>query len=288
VAMAVSAFFVLRSPLVRQYLPWLHSGNSAKQTEAAAPATERVSTVGEAGARQAQQPERPAQQPPSSAAAGARAASGAAAGAAGLTAAASEGAHGGSAGAGESGRGASTGHRGRSGSAPSAAGDGAVAAASISSQGEPDRQPLQSLSGVAVAVVGEEPLAGTVSSLLRSELQAAGRHVFDAATLPACEELLVNRGEPTASQLMRALRSERVAVLVLARVQRVGERMLNYMDRQDVAYSDRVVLTGYDIATGQERGQSRSVTVEFTQLNLEQATERALGPAARELAEELH
>jgi hypothetical protein len=76
-------------------------------------------------------------------------------------------------------------------------------------------------------------------------------------------------------------------VLVLARVQRVGERMLSYMGRQDVAYSSRVTLTSYDLATGRQKGQSQSAMVEYTQLSLEQASEKALAPLARQLAEEV-
>jgi len=156
------------------------------------------------------------------------------------------------------------------------------------SQGAEPRRQAEQLASVAVAVVGEEPLAGTVSSLLQSELQAAGLQVLDASTLPGSEDLLRNHGEPSANQLIRALRGDGATVLVLARVQRVGERMLSYMGRQDVVYSSRVVLTIYNLATGQPRGQTRSATVEYTQLNLEQSAEKTLGPVAREVAEDLH
>ena len=143
------------------------------------------------------------------------------------------------------------------------------------------------LSGVAVAVVGEEPLAGTVASLVQSELSAAGMQALDAATLPGSEDLLRGQGEPSATELVRSLRGSGAAVLVLAKVQRVGERMLSYMGRQDIASSSRVTLTSYDLATGRQKGQSRSAMVEYTQLSLEQASQKALAPLARQLAEEV-
>jgi len=287
VAMVASAFFVLRSPLVKRYLPWLHTSQSAQQAETTAPAAESGSTAGDASSGQAQsaapQPKTAAQSPAES---GSGTAGAAGAGAAGVAATSAEGTAGG--------RAAATGHRGRSrsaaaGSAADATGTGSGPATGDSgtSEGAEPRRQAGELAGVAVAVVGEEPLAGTVSSLLQSELQAAGLQVLDASTLPGSEDLLRNHGEPSANQLIRALKGDRAAVLVLARVQRVGERMLSYMDRQDVAYSSRVVLTSYDVATGQPRGQSRSVTVEYTQLNLEQSAEKTLGPVAREVAEEV-
>jgi hypothetical protein len=122
--------------------------------------------------------------------------------------------------------------------------------------------------------------------LLQSELQAAGLQPLDAAALPATEGLVRGRGEPGSEELMRALRGEGVAVLVLVRVVPAGQRELQYMGRYDVAYSSRVTLTCYDVATGRPRGRSLSATIEYTTLTVERATEKALGPLTQEIAQQ--
>ena len=286
VALGVSAYFVIRSPLVRRYIPWLGAARTAQQTETTAAAAGSAASTGESAAQQPQGSTGAGK--PSS---GAGAAAGAATVAAGGASVASEQ---GSAAGGT----ASTG-----GTSPSQVGAGrrgASSAAARSARATGGTSPVRSeasqgtetaraaaLSGTAIAVLGEEPLAGTVSSLLQSEVQGAGLQALDASALPGSEDLLRGRGEPSATELIRSLRASGAAVLVLAKVQRVGERMLSYMGRQDVAYSSRVTLTGYDLATGRQKGQTRSAIVEYTQLSLEQASEKALGPLARQLVEEI-
>jgi predicted Ser/Thr protein kinase len=141
------------------------------------------------------------------------------------------------------------------------------------------------LRGVAVGVLGDQPIAGTVSSFLESELQGAGLQPLDAASLPETGDLFGGGGEPRIPSLMSALRAEGVAVLVLARVEHVGERVLNYMDRSDVAYTSRVTLTCFDVATGRPKGRSLVATIEYTTLNLEQATAKALNPLIQEVTQ---
>ncbi|MBZ5588403.1 MAG: serine/threonine protein kinase [Acidobacteriia bacterium] len=285
VAMGASAFFALRSPFVRQYLPWLSTARTAKQSDTTPPTS--GTTASETATQETQGS--PVEGGP------AAVGSAAGAGAAGAAPSAPDTAAGGPGTGGEvaGSQAASARRRGsrpagpRLGTASSGGASGVAADSSGISQGEGLRQPAQGLSGVAVAVVGEEPLAGAVSSLLQSELQAAGLQTLDAATLPGSEDLLRTHGEPSVNELIRSLRASRAAVLVLARVQRVGERMLSYMGRQDVAYSSRVTLVGYDLATGQQKGQSRSAMVEYTQLNLEQATDKAVGPLARDFAQQV-
>ncbi|HVN77249.1 MAG TPA: hypothetical protein VMT19_13105, partial [Thermoanaerobaculaceae bacterium] len=184
-------------------------------------------------------------------------------------------------------RAASAGAATRAAAGRAASESGDVAGRTESARGGEPAPPSAPLSGVAVAVVGEEPLAGTVASLLQSEVQGAGLQALDAANLPGAEDLLRGGGQPSANDLLRSLRGSGAAVLVMAKVQRVGERTLSYMDRQDVAYSSRVTLTGYDLRTGRQKGQSRSAVVEYTQLSLEQASDKALGPLARQLVEDI-
>jgi serine/threonine protein kinase len=141
-------------------------------------------------------------------------------------------------------------------------------------------------SGVAVAVTGDQALVGPVSSVLTSELEAAGVQAIDTQTLPSTEDL-VRRGDVSAARLIDRLRGEGVAMLLLARVDPTGQRELNYLGRSDTAYSARITLTTYDLSTGRPVGSSRSATIEYTSRTAERESEKVLGPLARSVAQGL-
>jgi hypothetical protein len=139
---------------------------------------------------------------------------------------------------------------------------------------------------VAVVAVGEQILLGTVASTLENALQAAGIQALDAAALPETEGLVRPGADPPALDLLRAMHAAGVAVLVLARVEPAGQRELQYMGRYDVAYSSRVTVTCYDVATGRPRGHPLSTTVEYTMLTMERSADKALSPIAQEIAQQ--
>jgi len=140
------------------------------------------------------------------------------------------------------------------------------------------------LSGVGVAVTGDPGLTGAVSSVLTSELEATGLQVVDAQTLPSTEDLL-RGGDVSAARLIDRLRDEGLAVLVLARVEPSGERQLSYLGRQETAYSARITLTTYDLATGKPFGSRGNATMEYTTRTADRESEKVVGRLARSTAE---
>jgi hypothetical protein len=138
----------------------------------------------------------------------------------------------------------------------------------------------RALSGVAVAVTGDPGLLGPVTSVLTSEMEAAGQRVVDAESLPAVEGLLRN-SEPGAGRLIHRLRAEGLAVLLLARVDPAGTRELHYMGRSDTAYSAHITLTAYDLATGRPLGTPGRATIEYTAATAERESEKVVGRLAR-------
>jgi eukaryotic-like serine/threonine-protein kinase len=145
--------------------------------------------------------------------------------------------------------------------------------------------PQRRLSGVAVAVTGDAGLIGAVSTVIVSELESAGLKATDAQSLPATEDLV--RGNPSAGMLIDRLRSEGQAVLLLARVDPTGVRELRYLGRSEPAYSSRVTITAYDLATGRPIGSSRSASVEYTARTADRESEKIVGPLAQSIAETL-
>jgi tRNA A-37 threonylcarbamoyl transferase component Bud32 len=150
----------------------------------------------------------------------------------------------------------------------------------------PTAAPSRRLSGVAVAVTGDQGLLGSISGVLTSELDAAGLKVVDAQTLPATENL-VRGGEVSASRLIDRLRGEGLAVLLLARVDPAGERELNYMGRHDTAYRANVTLTTYDLATGKPFGTPTRGAIEYTSATADRESEKVVGRLARNVAESI-
>jgi serine/threonine-protein kinase len=266
VALVGATFLALRAPMVKRFLPWRRAAAVRQMAKTApvpgAPAAGRARETGET------HPPKPA--PPSEEGPLARAAAGvpATAGSAGTSRDAFEPA-----------RPEAIPPRG---DAPRASRAGAAAAPVAGVRAE-ERPAAPALAGVAVAAFGEQLLIGTVASAVQSELERAGLQPLDAAALPATERLMRDQGEPATEELVWALRDAGVAVLVVARVTPAGQRELQYMGRYDVAYSSRVTLTCYDVATGRPKGRSLNATIEYTTLTIDAATERALAPLVREI-----
>jgi serine/threonine-protein kinase len=153
----------------------------------------------------------------------------------------------------------------------------------------PASAPARRRSGIGVAVTGDQGLVGAVSSVLTSELGAAtDANVVDAQTLPSTESL-VRGGNPSVARLIDRLGDEGLAYLIVARVDPSGERELMYMGRRDVAYSARITLTAYDLATGRPiSGASRSAPMEYTSRTADREAEKVVGPLARQVARALN
>jgi serine/threonine-protein kinase len=259
-ALASAVFLALRSPLVKRFLPWGGSAAQAHQAARSGPASEPAD-VGSA--------REPAE---------AQTAQSAVAPEAGQQTAPKAGA------AAEAANSATAPRSVPPQAAPrraSRAGEAAAPAAGIPAG---ERPAAPRLAGVSVAAVGEQLLVGTVASAVQAELAAAGLEAVDAANLPEAESLVRQGGEPATDELVRAMRDAGVAVLVIARVTPAGQRELQYMGRYDVAYSSRVSITCYDVATGRPKGRSQTTTIEYTMLTIERATEKALAPLAEEIA----
>jgi hypothetical protein len=300
---AAGGYFALRSPLVQRFLPWHHASATA-QPEQSQPA-EQPPEAASASAESSQGVGSPSSEAPAGAAPVAAMAAQetttrssvgqeGAAGAVPPVAAVSEGSSGSTGSAAAARNAASSSAMGQRTHHPAAhTGSDAVAVsrsrreAAAAAAAPPAERAAAALSGVAVAATGEAPIAGIVASYLQSELQGSGLQPLDAAMLPDTEDLFAGGGEPSVPELITRLRGAGVAKLVLARVEAAGQRELRYMGRSDTAYTSRVTVTCYDVATGRPKGRSLSASFESTSLNQQQNTEKALDPLIEEIARQL-
>lgn len=141
----------------------------------------------------------------------------------------------------------------------------------------------QPLHGTTVVVTGERLLAGFVETLLEGEVAGHGSSLVDIETLPAADALVRGRESVSPAELLPVLRQDGVARLLLARVEYVSSRDLSYMGRRDTAYSSRITVTVYDVASGRPTGRSISEMVEYTSLNAGRQVEQTLLPRSQDI-----
>jgi hypothetical protein len=146
----------------------------------------------------------------------------------------------------------------------------------------PRPAPRRGLSGVAVAAIGDRVVLGSVSSAMRNEAEAAGLEVVDANTLPSTEDLVGSR--VPVRDLIAQLRDDGYAVLMLARVEPTGSRELSYYGRTDTAYTARVTVTAYDLATGRPFGTPQTESMTYTSINVDSESQDTVAPLARAVA----
>ena len=148
---------------------------------------------------------------------------------------------------------------------------------------EPVRAPKQrELSGVAIAAIGDQPLLGAVASVLREEAGGAGLEAVDANSLPSTEDLV--QGRAPVRDLIAQLRDDGYAVLMLARIEPTGSRELSYYGRRDTAYTSRITVTAYDLATGRPFGTPQTESITYTSINMDSESQDVVGPLARAVA----
>ncbi|HEX6088400.1 MAG TPA: serine/threonine-protein kinase [Thermoanaerobaculia bacterium] len=147
----------------------------------------------------------------------------------------------------------------------------------------PARAPKQrGLSGVAIAAIGDQPLLGAVASVLRDEAGGAGLEAVDANSLPSTEDLV--QGRAPLRDLIAQLRDDGYAVLMLARIEPTGSRELSYYGRRDTAYTSRITVTAYDLATGRPFGTPQTESITYTSINMDSESQDVVAPLARAVA----
>ena len=141
-----------------------------------------------------------------------------------------------------------------------------------------ERAALPHLSNIVYDVQGDAGLTGPVADVLSSEFSAAGLKAV------AASDLADPMDGASAGAMMSRLRGK-AGIVVIARVEPTGQRELKYLGRYDTAFGSRVTITAYDVASGQPIGSRASANMEYTQLNAQRETEKAVAPLARKVTE---
>ena len=144
-------------------------------------------------------------------------------------------------------------------------------------------QQRRGLSGVAVAAYGDQAVLGAVSSVLRAQAEAAGLDVTDANALPATEDLF--QGRVALRDLIAELRHQGFATLMVAKIEATGERELSYYGRVDTAYTSRITVTAYDLASGRPFGTPQTGSMTYTSISIDSESEDVVTPLAKAVAQ---
>jgi len=133
--------------------------------------------------------------------------------------------------------------------------------------------------GTAVLAFGEQLFAGEAEAVVEEALLRAGILLVDEHGLPGVAQLLGGES-PLPGQLHAALRPY-VRYVVLARVEYLGERHLQYMGQPDVAFQARLSIALVDVQDGRSLAPPKSFRVEYTHLNARRVAEEKLRRPSR-------
>jgi eukaryotic-like serine/threonine-protein kinase len=119
---------------------------------------------------------------------------------------------------------------------------------------------------VAVIAVGDPLLAAPLEDELASALQDQGIAVVGGS--PALEDLRRHRSsEPSVSDILSSLRGDGVHAVVIAQVERLADRELQYYGRKDVVSTSRVRIYAYLVNGRGSLGSGWSDQIEYNAVN---------------------
>jgi hypothetical protein len=71
---------------------------------------------------------------------------------------------------------------------------------------------------------------------------------------------------------------------MLARIEPTGSRQLSYYGRSDTAYTSRITVTAYDLASGRPFGTPQTESITYTSINMDSESQDVVTPLARAVA----
>jgi hypothetical protein len=144
--------------------------------------------------------------------------------------------------------------------------------------------PLPANPEVAVIAVGDPLLASSLEDELESAFRDAGIDVVSGSR--SLEDLRRHRsGSPSVSDILTSLRGDGVHAVVIAQVDRLADRELQYYGRKDVVSTSRVRIHAYLVDGNKSLGSGWSEQIEYNAVNAPSEGESAARRAAPDLAD---
>jgi hypothetical protein len=136
---------------------------------------------------------------------------------------------------------------------------------------------------VAVLALGDPLLATAVEGGLENALRGEGLNIVSG--LAALDDFRQDReSRASLSRILASLRGEGIHAVVVARVERLADRELNYYGRRDVASTSNLRIEAYLVDGGRSLGSGWSEQIEYTAVNAASEGRGAAGLAASDLA----
>lgn len=137
---------------------------------------------------------------------------------------------------------------------------------------------------VAVIAIGDPLLASPLEDELESALRGEGIDVVSGS--PTLEDLRRHRSNrPSISDILASLRDDGVHAVVIAQVNRLADRELQYHGRKDVVSTSRVQIHAYLVNGRRALGSGWNEQIEYNAVNAASESESAAHRAAPDLAD---
>jgi hypothetical protein len=137
---------------------------------------------------------------------------------------------------------------------------------------------------VAVIAVGDSLLASPLEDELESALRDQGIEVVSGS--PTLADLRRHRSNgPSVSDILSSLRGDGIHAVVIAEVDRLADRQLQYYGRQDTASTSRVKIHAYLVNGRRALGSGWSDQIEYNAVNAASEGESVAHRAAPDLAD---
>lgn len=136
---------------------------------------------------------------------------------------------------------------------------------------------------VAVLALGDPLLATAIEGGLENALRDEGMNIVSG--LAALDDFRQDReSRASLSRILASLRGEGIHAVVVARVERLADRELNYYGRRDVSSTSNLRIEAYLVDGGRSLGSGWNEQIEYTAVNADSEGRSAAILAASDLA----
>jgi hypothetical protein len=136
-----------------------------------------------------------------------------------------------------------------------------------------------------VVAVGDDRVGPLIEDTLGRVLRGAGLEVHDNRGSLALADLLRSaRGHPPLSEMARTLAGDGFDVLVLAEIDPIGRRQLEFYGRRELATTSMVRLHAYALVDQRALGSGWTDEIEYTERGAAQQVAKPMEAAGAALA----
>lgn len=150
---------------------------------------------------------------------------------------------------------------------------------------ETSRAPVPAVPKIAIIARGERSLGAALQEHLQRALSGPGFELVDVENDADLSDLMfATGGNVTIGEIAPRLGAAGIGVVVVIQVEPLGERMLSYMGREELALSSRAKVNVFNVADRKAMGPGWSEKLEYTKLAANKKAESFADDKGSEIA----